>query len=251
MAHNTEIHFESYQAFVNGLDQPAHASNDLRGSSEEGSGGWAGTETYAEAMNLLRHGWPEGTAKLKKALAGTNLTITRLEPAFDVTGLGFDLDRVLAGEPEDMLYFMDTPDGQAKFVTVYVQLDYPSSRSASEVIKRGACVLSKIQQLELDGTRVKIVGYFRGQARNNKLQHTMVLKHFEHGLEIDRMAFALVHPSMCRRFFFRLAEQIEKDKYYSRAYGHAIALDSVPAGAVHVTHSHFSTGQIDQCFNLN
>ena len=202
---------------------PADYHDNYFESSKTGSRDFTGTKSFAEATEYLKYGWPEGVTELKTELDNLKpATAPALECIFDVAGEEPDIGRFLSGEPENMVEYQTVNRDGIKFVDVYVCYSYNCSWSTRDVIKRGAAILSNIDGLEANGYRCRIIGYQSAQYNRRRkktgLQVTVLLKDYNEALELDRMAFCLVSPSMYRRMGFKL-DELHQPSMSNHSYG--------------------------------
>jgi len=168
-------------------------------------------------LHLAEFGWKEGLEQIEKALDEINAE-PYLEPApvFDVTGEAFNLDAVLQGQPENMMFFMDQESNKPRVVSLAFNFSHGCSVGASEIMERGAAIASAVNDIESAGIRVELYA-FKG-TRKGKFRTTALikLKDADQPLELERLCFAAAHPSMLRRLWFRLAEQYGKREFKNR-----------------------------------
>jgi hypothetical protein len=185
-------------------------------SRSVGDRSWAGTSSFDEAMALARKGWPEGLKDIQKVSEAiwnvVGQEIQKVETLFDVCGAFADVDRYLTGEPEDMVQFVEEQTfGRGKVVKLFVNNAASCGVSAKTMFCRGAAVVALIDALEKLGyscevsTADALAGGWRGD--NQLLQYEVELRGAGQVLDMDRMAFALAHPSWLRRMVFSAMEQ--------------------------------------------
>ena len=215
---------------------------------------WTGTKNWNEAIKFAQYGWPTGTKKLKKALDNLKgATAPALECSFDVAGEEVDIGRFLTGDPENMIEYNPVNREGIKFVEVYISFAYHCGHTAKDVIKRGAIILSNIDALEANGYRCKIIGYSKNGYRSGRsykgLELEVVLKEYDEALELDRMAFCLINPSMLRRLGFKLIERFNP-KQANKNYGKGVTF-LAPENALHIDRDMFSESTINYHFKNN
>lgn len=167
------------------------------------------TPNFEIAIDMaLRTGWPEGRKLLYDSLVAVipRPTIFTSE-IYEVAGPIPVVPIYVTGDPACMQDWQTDRLASNKIV----RIDY--SRSASGRIKpettmnRGAAVLSLANSLEQQGysTELRIVNYVTEWSHD--FFSAIVFKRAGEYLDIDRAAFALVHPSMHRRLVWALREQ--------------------------------------------
>lgn len=185
-------------------------------SKNLGNESWAGTKTFAEAMDLARKGWPEGLAKVK-AMAEqiwrvVGQEVKKLEFNYEVAGDDVDVGRFLTGEPENMMEYIEEPSvGRGKIVHIYVNTVASCGISQETMYNRGAAVLALVDALEKLGFSccVQTIDAIseRWSGDKNILRYNVTLREAGEALDMDRLAFALAHASWLRRLIFSAMEQ--------------------------------------------
>ena len=146
-------------------------------------------------------------------------------------------------------YRLVNSDG-IKFIDIYVSFAYHCGHSADEVVKRGALILSNIDGLESNGYRCRVIGYSKNGYRSGRgyigLDMEVILKEHDENLELDRMAFCLINPSMLRRLGFKLIERFQP-KQSNKNYGRGLDFQA-PENALHIDRDMFSSESINGHF---
>ncbi len=214
MAEKVALHFDTWTAF---LDAAIYGEQEIkdRRSSREGSVSFTGTKTWEDAVELSRKGWPEG---VKKAQAIANPLQEKLYSKiqlatiqYDTTGTLLDVGRFAVGEPEhwgNWEYSLIDGEG-TKYVHIVMNGTASCGIEASVLIARGAVVSALVNLLELGGCRAKVTLAYAVTPRADAppiFQTTVTLKQYDEPLDLDRLTYALAHPSTFRRLFFSLME---------------------------------------------
>ena len=207
----TTIECDGLSAFLN--PGPRQCAPDHR-SSETGSVDFTGTRSYAEAVQLMRDGWPAG-AELARALSAQlnsetadSMTTERPCPVWDVAGDDADVSRYLSGEPENMVAWMPEAVPAAGRV-VRILLGGRVSWSVDESAMQRAAVMmaAAADALEARGVRVEIVVAYALAWGGTEVEIRHRLKAAEEPLDLPRVV-AGMHPSAFRRVAFRWMETI-------------------------------------------
>jgi hypothetical protein len=219
-------HFESLGDFLKASRLPS--LSEAKSSKREGRGEeeFSGTRTFDQALNLAEKGWPEGRAKLMTAMASAQSSPT-FTPAItmDVAGAYPIAALAAAGDPCSMVDLAPVEDRVRPIVRLLIQRAGSSAYDVNEFTSYGAAVMSYVEGLEGAGFRCEITLCFASDLKSDGDQCTTVLvKRAEEPIELDRMAFVMVHPAMFRRICFAVFETIpglsqvlEKNGYgYSR-----------------------------------
>ena len=174
---------------------------------------WNGNLSFAETCRLAVGGWDEGIAKVEKfssafvGAIGSKLVID--EYYYDVTGQDFDLARVLEGEPECWLnseqIHVEAPAMQT--IKLVVNIGASASVGSDTLIRKGAGIVALVQLLERMRRSVEVVAITRDCYNYNNdneggFDFDLCLKQAGQDLDLGKLAYALMHPSMLRRLQF-------------------------------------------------
>lgn len=192
------------------------------GSTASG-GHWAGTSSYEEAADLLKHGADDLSKRLEKAyqVKAATLGIGTVRRSFyDVAGYQVSVPRMLQGLPTTMVNQKAVPQKQ-KVVTLNKDMSYNAGFSTEQIIEESAKALAVVKKLEADGFRVNLNLVFVALTQGNSIACVIRLKNASERLNVSKMAFAMAHPSMLRRMLFRWTE-VNPDvtnKHFISSYG--------------------------------
>ena len=187
---------------------------------------WYGTKTYEEAIELFKNGIPDESAKLTKLLKAEQKMqpVQIMKKVNNIQGFQPIVPLYLMGIPNNMVGMQMKPVKQ-KVVNLYTNVSYRSYVSQNAI--RNECIkkFRLISKLESQNYRVNLFILFNTRTKNNKMRFisTIKVKGADERLNISKLAFPLVHPSMERRLLFRLLEVYpESDKDLVRDYGVAV-----------------------------
>ena len=216
----TDMYFTGWSEY---LDRSANGTptTDRTRTSREGARPphkdgmpWNGTKSFDEAHALAVKGWPTGA---KKALALSQTIEQRLYSLvevpvinYDVSGELLDVSRYCAGEPEHWgVWDKVLRDGEGtKYVHIVVNGFVSCGVPIDALIARGAVIAALVNLLELAGCRAKVTLCDAMKGNEDEYRVWTPLKAFDEVLDIDRLAYALAHPSMFRRHCFSVMETI-------------------------------------------
>lgn len=210
-----KLHFDNWTSFLTEASTGISPVEGDRRASRSNSKSFMGVETYEEAVDLGRKGWPEG---VKQALAIAEPIQEKLYSVvqvasirYDVTGELLDVGRFASGEPEHWGNWEHTlQEGKGtKYVHVVMNGTASAGVDASVLIARGAVTAALINLLELAGCRVQVTLAYNVQQSGTErsvFQVTVALKQYEEPLDLDRLTYALAHPSAFRCHMFSLME---------------------------------------------
>jgi hypothetical protein len=215
-------HFESLGDFLKASQQPSLSSaNSSKRDGREGEE-FTGVRTFADAVKMAERGWPEGRKKLMTAMAAAQST-----PSFtpsivmDVAGAYPIAALAAAGDPCSMVDIAPVEDRVRPIVRLLIQRAGSAAYSTDEFMSYGAAIMSYVEGLEGAGFRCEITVCFASDLQSDGDQFTTVLvKRAEEPIELDRMAFVMVHPAFFRRICFAVYEAIEGLSHVLNSHGY-------------------------------
>lgn len=247
--------FDNVTQFLDHVSSPvANPHPKGRQSQDESSFNdrFTGVHTFSEAIELARHGWPEGLAQA----AAFNATITPLiagqlfepEVRFDVTGDWIDMGRLMTGEPESFGEFVESDTSRAatppKMVRVVVNVGASGGVSPDVIIKRGAAMCALVMALEKHNRRVQVDIVSRIQptqlaAKSETFTVRLRAKNFGDAIHLDKVVYLMAHPSMLRRLVFSAREHSRyvADRfgcYKDGTYGRSVEVNADERGDVYI-----------------
>lgn len=170
------------------------------------------TNNFDEAIELFRNGWSDMATKLTQKL---KLIESKTEPTMKprnstgVCGYQAIVPMYLNGQPNNMLNKKMVPVKQ-KVVTINKSIDYHGGTSSDTIIEESIKALQIIKKIEAQGYRCNlnlVLGSSEGYGSYEKKFIIKVrIKSANEKLNVSKLAFPLVHPSMLRRLFFRFIE---------------------------------------------
>lgn len=181
-------------------------------SSVSGNEKFTKTKDFNEAVELFKNGWSDMATKLVQKL---KIIESKTEPTMkprsklDVCGYQAVVPLYLQGVPNSMINKKMVPIKQ-KVITVNKSIDYNGGVSTEKIIEESIKAMRIIKKLEAQGYRCNlnlVLGAKAGYGSKEK-QFIMKIKikSSTEKMNISKLAFPLVHPSMLRRLFFRFIE---------------------------------------------
>ena len=182
-------------------------------SSVNSSERFSGTKSFDEAIELFKNGWSEMSEKLSNRLKAEG----RFEPTMtyrnvqSVQGYHPIIPLYLMGIPNNMVTRKMVPMKQ-KVVTLNKSLNYSSKVTTEQIVDESIKAFRIIQKLESQNYRVNlnlvigVSGSRMFSATDEKYFIKIRLKSSNEKLNISKLSFPLVHPSMLRRLYFRFIE---------------------------------------------
>lgn len=181
-------------------------------SSVTGSKSFTKTKDFDEAVELFKNGWSDMASKLvQKLKIVESQTQPKMKPRskLDVCGYQAVVPLYLQGVPTNMVNKKMVPVKQ-KVITLNKSLDYRGDVSSETIINESIKAMQIVKKLESQGYRCNlniVLGTEAGYGKENKQFIIKVrIKSANEKLNISKLAFPLVHPSMLRRLFFRFVE---------------------------------------------
>jgi len=213
--------FDSWLDFVQAAS--TRSGNELNNKSlEPGDPSFHGTDTYGEAEKLAYCGWHDGLKLLSEMKEIVNIKgdtgYTNTEH-YDHGGAFVDVGRFCEGVPECMIDFQEKETIGSNVITISVNIGALVSVKKKTITRRGVAIVSLVDALESSGKRVEIEMVSRAK---NKFSPeiavvTVKLKKPDEPLDIERVLFALAHPSTLRRLVFSVREKF--DDFIRKGYG--------------------------------
>lgn len=180
------------------------------------------TQSYPEAEQLLKDGWNDGAKDITEKLKVVkNQVVNEMvkKITYDVVGFQCSVPRYLQGIPTSMVNKKLTPVKQ-KVITLNKDISYNCMTNTEDIVKSSVEILQVIKKIEAQGIRVNLNLIFGADGGNTTEVVKIRLKSANERLNISKLAFPLVHPSMLRRLLLRYVEVAPTvTKAYKHGYG--------------------------------
>jgi hypothetical protein len=200
---------------------------------ETGPSPFSGTATWYEAVLLARYGWPDGIRKIAGGLdlkiAGSHDPVPEFH--YDYAGAFPEVPRAVSGDPESMVTILPTRRTQRPVLRLAVSMIAPATVPPGNITNWGAALVGWIDELEAQNVRAEVT--WISVSDNSWWSHDgtegpmfvaqMLLKEADQPLDIDRIAFWLMHPAAHRRIQLALKERYDVEDYYIDRYGRAVS----------------------------
>lgn len=170
--------------------------------------GWSMSRTYEAATELLTNGWDSAAEKMSqkvKLTSGVSSTVKASKPTYGVVGSQASVPRYLQGIPTNMVSRQMTYSKQ-KVVTITKGISYSGWWSSQAILEESIKALQIIQSMENAGQRVRLNVMLATSDDDKTSICKVCVKQPDERMNISKMAFALAHPAMLRRFFFKWIE---------------------------------------------
>lgn len=166
------------------------------------------THSFDEAVDLFKHGWTDMSEELTKTL---KVEVGRMEKVMvsrnviDVQGYQPIVPLFLNGIPTNMISRKMQPMKQ-KVITLNKSITYSSLVKTKQIVEQSIKALAIVKKLESQNYRCNL-NIIIGLTEPGKEYIVKVrVKSANERLNINKLSFPLVHPSMLRRLFFRFVE---------------------------------------------
>ncbi len=178
---------------------------------------FCGSNSFEEALELARYGWPDGLKRVAEISANIDRLIAQEiegdEIIYSPAGYAPVVGAYLAGRPDSMLRLAEV-EGARPVIKIAVNISASCDIDGKRIIAMGAAVASLIKAFEIAGysTEVDLLQVVNGHNHNGKRTYCNIscnLKRAGHALELDRLIFAIAHPSTLRRLIFNIEEARE------------------------------------------
>lgn len=194
-------------------------------SSETGSKEFTKTYSFDEAVNLFKNGWVDMSTELTQKLnvADKNLRSNRRpKTILSVQGYQAVVPLYLNGCPQNMVNSKMVSVKQ-KIITVNKSVSYSAYTTTKQIEDESVKAMQIVKRLESQGYRCNlniVLGVFKGTRR---FIVKVRIKNANEKLNVSKLAFPMVHPSMLRRLFFRFIEVYPKvTNVFGYGYGQPI-----------------------------
>lgn len=222
------IEYDSLQEFYDYLCKtPFNDAFRWEGhASVTGSEGFTKTKDFDEAVQLFKNGWSDMASNLVQRL---KVIESKTEPtmkprnSLGVCGYQAIVPLYLQGVPNNMMNKKMVPVKQ-KVITLNKSIDYHGGVKADVIIEESIKAMQIVKKLEAQGYRCNlniVLGASAGYGADRKGFFIKVrIKSANEKMNVSKLAFPLVHPSMLRRLFFRFIEVYPSvTKEFTYGYG--------------------------------
>lgn len=231
--------YSDWQSFLTDCAQPAP---DAWGEvySVKGDAAWTKTRDYAHAMRLASDGWPEGRSQMVAGVSSAPTSARHATHWLDVAGAYPMVPAAVAGDPACMVACGEESDPRG-IVRLVVGGFYSAGNSKKSITNRGVALCAVIDAVEATGRRVEVVWAVWGKAirtGGEPYRINVTVKDASEPLDLDRLAFALAHPSAFRRLMFRQVERHYSKEDHGTSYGMPMPVKDDQPGAIVIQPMH-------------
>lgn len=195
------------------------------------SGGYWFTKTrsFEDAVELIKNGWSDMSEKLTQKMKVAAKPAPQMKPRNVLSVAGYQPVVVLylAGVPTNMV------DKQlvvvkSKVINVTKLIDYNCGVDAETIEKESIKAMQVVKKLEAQGYRVNLNVALGASADRNNVICKVRIKNANEKMNVSKLAFPMVHPSMLRRLMFRYIEVCpDVTSGYKGGYGRPCSFDTM------------------------
>jgi hypothetical protein len=223
-------HFKNLDALLTAVNtRPLNAvyktRKDRLASEYTGYSATRDTKTinYNESVEIMKKGYSEPLKQIKQGIAKMNRDNMgeKKRVKADVVGFMPIVPNAIIGLPKTMLNVKKQPQKQ-KMINLVYGFSALGNVSADKLLKGGILFLSLVNQLEKEGYRIKIdLLRCTTASEQDAIAYTVTVKEYSQPLNLLKLCYPLVHPSMLRRTSFRWCETLPdlKNTVYANGYG--------------------------------
>ncbi len=191
----------------------------------ENNGSWSGTKDFNEACDLFKNGWDKKTLELKQKLD--------LEEHKEPQMTYKNITSVQGYHPIVPLYLMGVPNNMVtkkmipmkkKVISIDKTIAYSSDVSSTRIIEEAVKAVRIINRLERQNYRVNLNLVCLTNKYDVTIGFKIRLKSANESMNISKLTFPLIHPSMLRRLFLRFVEVYpHATKGFIQGYGRPLS----------------------------
>ena len=222
--------FESFDDLINQVSDESLPTWDCHRASQDSPDEWSGDVTVKQAVKLAEYGWKDGRDEMSNELdMAHNATSFERLPSFDYDVAGYmpNIPLYVSGCPSHMMSPLGNESSMGRVVEFKINISATCNNKASVLRRRGASILSLVDKLEDGGMScmITLCEYTDASRGNGHYLIEFPIKKAGQPLDIDRCAYAFVHPSMLRKLCFVLCEQqVKAQSGWSGGYGRPLDL---------------------------
>lgn len=192
-------------------------------SSVDGTKKFTQTQNFEEAVELFKNGWSDMSTKLTQKI---KVADSKLKPMvkprnqLSVAGYQAIVPLYLNGVPNNMVDKRMVPIKQ-KVVNITKSISYRCDVTTETIIDESIKALQIVKKLEAQGIRCNLYIAMGSKEDDKEIYTKIKIKSASEKLNVSKLAFPLVHPSMLRRLMFRF---IEVHPTITRSFVHGYGL---------------------------
>jgi len=196
-------YFDSFDSFINETERVAEIEDYE-------------VDDWKATLRLARMGWQDELASVEEFSANLvdtierDTTSTHFETVYGTEGCDVDVNRYLAGEPENMISYPLADISRAgRVITLAVSVTYSGGVSANTVRLRGHVMTAAAIALDRLGLNTEIwadrtiKNNLNGHLRRPAISQRILVKSANDTIDPARILFATAHPAMLQSLCFK------------------------------------------------
>lgn len=189
-------------------------------SQRNEDGHWSGTKSFEEASNLFINGWDKETLELKQKLDAEEHKEPQMTYRNEISVQGYHpiVPLYLMGVPNNMVTKKMVPM-KKKVITIDKTIAYSGSVSRNRIIEESVKAIRIINRLERQNYRINL-NLVCISSVDVTIGFMIRLKSANESINISKLTFPLIHPSMLRRMYLKFVEVYPRaTKRFCYGYG--------------------------------
>lgn len=214
---NDYLLFNSIHELIERLDNaPKIENRETESERNDGNSSWCDTNSFKQACENMTNGKSYDELGDSVSDYKTNGSKEKQEQRLSVVGYNVVVPLYLQGVPNCMVTSKHVINN--KIITIIYSCAVPWSVSTSEIMKTTTELMKDIISLEKKGYRVNL---YIMESNDDKVGFMLKLKTDRETLNLKKLCFPLISPSMQRRIAFRIKERLYKTDITHSGYGGA------------------------------
>lgn len=206
---DTYLQFDNFLDLVAIVEENRSNYSTMNIGSCDSNYDFTKTHSMSEAIDLARYGWQEGIEKLNSKIQ-IKTQGELFTNKYDIAGGHVSVPRYLNGCPKNMIRKVPV-ENKDRVITIVKVCSVLGGKSVDAMIAEGAKFVQVIQRVEASGYRCNADVIFASSKEFQRISSTahvvrVRIKKANERLNLAKMCFPMVHPSMFRRFIFKLRE---------------------------------------------
>jgi hypothetical protein len=224
------FHFTGPEDMANHVpdNRPAGAWADTAWMDREA---FTGTKCMQDARALALGGWQEGAETVRRIAERIALQAPQRETwtRYDVAGATPNVQRWLAGNPVCMRRQERRASTRQPVITLIADAAASGATDKKQLALSAGIAAAAVDRLEAAGFRVEVLCVMRSNGPGGLSEIAWRGKAPEDAADPAKLAMALGHPSMLRRFGFAIWQTHRPcQRLLSESLGHPVTLASLP-----------------------
>jgi len=210
--------FNSLHELVSTVESAPHISGRNNSSQDSERGDWVDTKSLEETISYIRNGkdYECLSTNLKDLDAGGKVEQSKMY--LSPVGMNPVVPLAIAGVPCSMVN-MYTTRQESKILNIIYVIGVPCGVSESTIVKNSTELMKHIYKVERDGYRCNV--YIMDTQRSGSMGYICKIKNDRETLDLKKLAFPMISPSILRRLQFALSERLYETDITHSGYGSA------------------------------